>query len=333
MRKYAAVILNYNGSNFLRQFLPTLLQHCGSQHVIVADNASTDDSLEVMATNFPDVEIVKMDKNSGYAGGYNEALQHVEAEYYALVNSDIEVTEGWIAPLIEFLDQNATFAAVQPKIKAFSDRDAFEYAGAAGGFIDPLGYAYCRGRVFDTIEKDTGQYDEMIETLWTSGAAMVVRSKLFHEVGGFDIDFFAHMEEIDLCWRLRAAGHQLACLPSSTVYHVGGGTLSATNPRKTYLNFRNNLTLLTKNMPLNELWWKLPVRLVLDILAAFVFWKSNSFAHTRAVFSALFDYLGSSPTTWKKRQGRPLLGLGSGEKSPVVYQYFVAGRKRFSEIQ
>ena len=190
MRKYAAVILNYNGSDFLRRFLPSVVAHCHEEHVIVADNCSTDDSLSVMAAEFPNVEVVKLEENHGYAGGYNEALKLIEAEYYALINSDIEVTEGWIEPLIEFLDENIEYGAVQPKIKAYDNKDSFEYAGAAGGFIDPLAYPYCRGRIFDTVEKDTGQYDTPTDTFWTSGACMVVRSALFHEVGGFDPDFF-----------------------------------------------------------------------------------------------------------------------------------------------
>ncbi len=252
MRKYAAVILNYNGSDFLRQFLPSVIAHCGKENVVVADNASTDDSLKVMAEDFEGIEVIELEKNYGYAGGYNEALLNVEAEYYALINSDIEVTAGWITPLLDYLEEHKEYAAVQPKIKSHTQRDAFEYAGAAGAFIDPLGYPYCRGRIFDTIEKDTGQYDNTVETFWASGAAMLIRSRLFHEAGGFDPDFFAHMEEIDLCWRLGAMGHKFACVPESIVFHVGGGTLSATNPRKTYLNFRNNLTLITKKHALER---------------------------------------------------------------------------------
>jgi len=285
MDKVAVVILNYNGQDFLKQFLPTLIQHSSEATIYVADNCSTDDSLTTLKA-FPEVKTLLLSENYGYAGGYNEALKQIEAEYYILVNSDIEVTPHWIRPMMEFLDQHEDYAAVQPKILAFDNKDHFEYAGAAGGFIDVLGYPYCRGRILEHLEKDTLQYEDIVDTFWASGACMMVRSKLFHDLGGFDAHFFAHMEEIDLCWRMKSSGYKTACIPQSKVYHVGGGTLNKTNPRKTYLNFRNGISLLVKNLPKHILLIVLPVRIVLDWVASLLFWNQDSFAHCTAVWKA-----------------------------------------------
>ena len=222
MTEIAVVILNFNGRDFLEQFLPSFISHCDGADIIVADNASSDDSVDFLKASYPEIRLIQFQENLGYAGGYNEALRQVESDYYAIVNSDIEVTENWLVPLLDYLRNNESVASVQPKIKAFQAKQSFEYAGAAGGFIDTLGYPYCRGRIFDNLEMDTGQYDQTIDVDWTSGACMIIRSSVFHELGGFDASFFAHMEEIDLCWRLRSHGWKLACVPESVVYHVGG---------------------------------------------------------------------------------------------------------------
>jgi len=271
MTKVAVVILNYNGERLLRQFLPSVVQHSAGADIFVADNGSTDLSLTILKTEFPSVRVVVLEQNYGFCGGYNRALGIISAEYYVLLNSDVEVTAGWLGPLKSLLDANSDIAAVQPKILSYTNRNAFEYAGAGGGFIDALGYPFCRGRLFDYSEEDRGQYDDEREVFWTSGACMMIRSKSFHEHGGFDEDFFAHMEEIDLCWKLKRSGHRLLYSGQSRVYHLGAGTLDYQNPKKTYLNFRNGLSLLYKHLDSGEMMYKLPLRLILDWLAALVF--------------------------------------------------------------
>lgn len=328
MAKTAVVILNWNGRDYLHKFLPTLIRYSAGAQLVVADNASTDDSLEVLE-QFPVVNVIRLTENHGYAGGYNEALKQIDATYYLLLNSDIEVTEGWLGPLEQFLDQHSEYAAVQPKIKDINNREYFEYAGAAGGHIDALGYPFCRGRIFDTLEKDTGQYDSVEEVFWTTGACFMVRSSVFHELKGFDASFFAHMEEIDFCWRLRSAGYRLACEPKSTIYHVGGGTLNKTSPRKTYLNFRNGLTILIKNLPRHQLWWKLPLRLLLDILAGFKFWKDQSFDHFKAVIQAHRDALKQ----WKVSIANDKRSTPTPLKTySIVVSHYLSGRKKYSDL-
>ena len=269
MDKVAIVILNWNGEKFLQQFLPSLTYYTKSEGAVlyVADNASTDGSIAFLQKEYPAIKTIKLDKNYGFASGYNKALSQIDAEYFVLLNSDVELTEGWLEPLINYMDNNPDVGACQPKIKAFNRKTHFEHAGAAGGFIDYLGYPYCRGRVFNEVEQDNGQYDNIIDVFWASGACMVVRSALFFKVGALDDDFFAHMEEIDLCWRLNARGYRVVCVPQSTVYHVGGGTLNVESPRKTYLNFRNNLLMLYKNLPKKDLDKVLRIRKWLDYLA------------------------------------------------------------------
>ena len=269
MDKVAIVILNWNGEKFLQQFIPSLTYYTKSEGAVlyVADNASTDGSIAFLQKEFPAIKTIKLDKNYGFASGYNKALSQIDAEYFVLLNSDVELTEGWLEPLINYMDNNPDVGACQPKIKAFNRKTHFEHAGAAGGFIDYLGYPYCRGRVFNEVEQDNGQYDNIIDVFWASGACMVVRSALFFKVGALDDDFFAHMEEIDLCWRLNARGYRVVCVPQSTVYHVGGGTLNVESPRKTYLNFRNNLLMLYKNLPKKDLDKVLRIRKWLDYLA------------------------------------------------------------------
>jgi len=269
MDKVAVVILNWNGSKMLSRFLPSVISHSlGEATVYVADNASTDDSLDLLRRSFPEVKTIVLERNWGFAEGYNKALQQVEAEYYLLLNSDVEVTRHWLTPLVAFMDSHPQVAACQPKLLSESRRDHFEYAGACGGLLDRYGYPFCRGRLFDTVERDDGQYDDARQVLWATGAAMMVRSGDYWEAGGLDGRFFAHCEEIDFCWRLGVMGRQVWCVPASVVYHVGGGTLPKSNPQKTFLNFRNDLTMLYKNLPEADLRHVLRVRRWLDWLAA-----------------------------------------------------------------
>lgn len=271
MEQLAIVILNWNGASMLAKYLPSVLKYAeGVATVYVADNASDDESLQLLAEKFPSCKTIVLEKNWGFAQGYNEALKKVTARYYLLLNSDIEVTEGWLQPLLDFMEAHPEVAACQPKIRSIAHRDSFEYAGACGGYIDRLGYPYCRGRVFENVEKDSGQYDQEAEILWASGAALLIRGTDYWRVGGLDGRFFAHNEEIDLCWRLRIMGRKIYCVPASCVYHVGGGTLPKKNPMKTYLNFRNNLTMLYKCLPEKDLNHVMRVRWFLDYVAA---WK------------------------------------------------------------
>lgn len=286
--KTSVVILNWNGAEMLRRFLPSVIAYSQGEgvEICVADNASSDNSCEVIEREFPEVRLIRLSENYGFAEGYNRALQQIDAEYVVLLNSDVEVTSGWLEPMTDYLDKHPQVAACQPKLLSFQEKSCFEYAGAAGGFIDKYGYPFCRGRIFDVIESDHGQYDDIIPVFWATGAALLIRLQVYREVGGLDGRFFAHMEEIDLCWRLRSRGYGIVCLPFSRVYHVGGATLKKENPRKTLLNFRNNLIMLYKNLPENELYRVMRVRLFLDYLAAFVFLlkgdKNNSLAVLRA---------------------------------------------------
>ncbi|MEQ8470460.1 MAG: glycosyltransferase family 2 protein [Marinoscillum sp.] len=330
MSRVALVILNYNGSSFLKRFLPILIEHSQEAELIVADNCSSDDSLEVL-NSFPAIRKIILAENTGYAGGYNESLKQIDAEYYLLVNSDIEVTAGWIKPLIGFLDKNEGYAAVQPKILDYHNKEQFEYSGASGGFIDSLGYPYCRGRIFTHLEKDTHQYDSICDVFWATGACFLIRSSIFHELGGFDASFFAHMEEVDLFWRLKSAGYKAACVPSSYVYHVGGGTLNKSSPRKTYLNFRNNLRLLIKNLPSRRLVWILPLRIILDWAAALLFWKKESFAHFKAVFKAHLDALKYFNRDIKNPHKSPPT-LHNLRSVLLLKEYYINKKKRFNEI-
>ena len=256
MQKLSIVILNWNGAEMLRKFLPSVITHSEGEgiEVCVADNASTDNSLEVMRTEFPDVRLILLDRNYGFAEGYNRALAEVDAEYSLLLNSDVEVAEGWLSPMLAYMDAHPEVAACQPKIRSWHRREEFEHAGACGGYMDKYGYPFCRGRMMDTVEVDAGQYDTVVPVFWATGAALLVRTADYREAGGLDARFFAHMEEIDLCWRLRSRGRGIVCIPQSVVFHVGGATLNKNNPRKTYLNFRNNLLMLYKNLPEEELY-------------------------------------------------------------------------------
>lgn len=292
MKKIAIVILNWNGRNLLQEFLPSVIGYTTfpDVEIVVADNGSDDDSVSFLEIHYPEIKRVLLPQNYGFAEGYNRALQQIEAEYYVLLNSDVEVTENWLMPIIDYLDANKDVAAAQPKIRAQRNKAFFEYAGAAGGYIDRYGYPFCRGRIFRTVEEDSGQYDIPVDVLWATGACLIIRSYEFHEAGRFDASFFAHMEEIDLCWRLNCRGKRIVCLPFSTVYHVGAATLKKESPRKTYLNFRNNLSMLYKNLPQKHLKRTMTIRLVLDYIAALQFALTGKYANAKEVIRAHKDF-------------------------------------------
>jgi GT2 family glycosyltransferase len=336
--RVSIVILNWNGKHFLEKFLPSVLLHSNYEwvNVVVADNASTDDSVRFLLTKYPQVSQVVLKENTGYAGGYQAALQQIQADYYVLLNSDIEVTKNWLLPVIELMESNKNIAAAQPKIRDFNSRQKFEYAGAAGGEIDCLGYPFCRGRIFDTVETDAGQYNTDAKIFWTTGACMFVRSSAFWQAGGLDSDFFAHQEEIDLCWRLQRLGHEVWYCGSSVIYHVGGGTLSYANPRKTYLNFRNNLWLLTKNLPLLQLLWVIPARLVLDGVAALqLSLKYKDLKDLNAILKAHFAFYASLPSMATKRKNfdAPYTLPSSVFSKSILIQYFLLKRRKYSDVK
>ena len=323
-KKIAVVILNWNGKSFLEKFLPSVITYSSTiAEIIVADNHSTDDSVSFLKANFPSVKIISLEKNYGFAGGYNNALKQVEANYYVLLNSDVEVTNNWLSPMLALLENDNSIVACQPKIKDYNNKNYFEYAGAAGGFIDKLGYPLCRGRLFDKIEKDNGQYDDAIEIFWASGASLFIRAQAYHEIGGLDEFFFAHMEEIDLCWRLKNQGYKIMFCPNSTVYHVGGGTLDKTKPQKTFLNFRNSLLTLHKNLPKKRRFKVIFLRLLLDSLAGIKFLLSAKPRHTWAIVRAHFSFYNALQQNKKKRKEvlHPNL-TGMLNKSIVVSYYF-----------
>lgn len=338
MEKLAIVILNWNGAKMLQQYLPSVLQYSREEATVyVADNASSDNSLEMLRTRFPEVRIITLEKNWGFAEGYNKALAQIDAEYYLLLNSDIEVTHHWLTPMIEFLDAYADVAACQPKLLSIFDKDYFEYAGASGGFLDRFGYPFCRGRIFETVERDNGQYDYATDILWATGAALMIRARDYWNAGGLDGRFFAHNEEIDLCWRLRILGRRIVCLPESYVYHVGGGTLPKSNPMKTFLNFRNNLTMLYKCLPDEELkpvmrwrWW-------LDYLAA---WEMLILKHNLGDFKAIFRARHAF-RRWKKdfaddrrkiQESRVADKIPEQKSFSLLWQYYVKGKKTFADL-
>ncbi len=333
MKKTAVVILNYNGSKFLKEFLPGVIEKSAhAAEIVVADNCSTDDSVSLVKRHFPQVTLIEMDKNRGYAGGYNKALRQVEAEYYILLNSDIEVTDGWIEKVIRLMDSDKNIAACQPKIKDYYRKEFFEYAGAAGGYIDRLGYPFCRGRIFMALEKDTGQYDDVKETFWASGACLFVRAEVFHKLGGFDEDFFAHMEEIDFCWRAKNSGYKIMVQPASVVYHIGGGTLPKKSARKTYLNFRNNFSLLYKNLPDDKLLMTFTARLFLDGIAGLKFLLEGHPADFWSVIKAHFYFyrnLGSLSEKRKKIKQREPDNMYRGN---IVLEHYLLRKKTFAQL-
>ena len=334
MKRIAIVILNWNGRKFLEKFLPSVFQYSRADaRVIIADNASDDDSVGFLRDNFPDAEIIQLDRNFGFAGGYNRALEQVSAEFYLLLNSDVEVTDGWLRPMLEFMDTEKNAAACQPKIRSFSDRHLLEHAGASGGFIDFLGYPFCRGRLFTTLEKDLHQYDDSRPVFWATGACLLIRSRAFHEAGGFDQRFFAHMEEIDLCWRIQRTGKSIWVIPKSVVYHVGGGTLPKNNPRKTYLNFRNNLLMLFKNTPAPRILWLIPFRLLLDGIAGIKFLLEGHPRDFIAVIRAHFAFyrLAASNNVHDREKNGGHAPAGVYRRS-IVWDYYLNKKTTFREL-
>lgn len=335
--KVAVVILNWNGKSFLEKFLPSVTEFSKTHQIIVADNNSSDDSVSFLKQNYPNIKIINNPSNDGFAKGYNIALKQVSAEYYILLNSDVEVTENWINPIIELMDANPSIGACQPKILDYNHRNKFEYAGACGGFIDKYGYPFCRGRVFNVLENDNHQYDNEMEVFWATGACMFVRSEAFWKVGGFDEDYFAHMEEIDVCWRMKNIGYKIFVQPKSVIYHVGGGTLNKLSPRKTYLNFRNNLITVTKNAYSPFLVLKIIYRMILDGVAGLKFLLEGNGSHCIAVIKAHFSFYKMLPSTLKKRKqlkqlpGFNFARVGVYDKN-IVYMHFIKGEKTYSEL-
>ncbi len=331
--KVAVVILNWNGKGFLEQFLPSVIKYSKDDaEVVVADNGSTDNSIAFLKESFPEISTIELPENKGFTGGYNTALKQVDADYYVLLNSDIEVTPNWIKPIIQLMQEDEEIAACQPKILAFKEKERFEYAGAAGGYIDWLGYPFCRGRVFEETEIDKGQYDDTREVFWATGACMFVRSKVFNELGGFDEHFFAHMEEIDLCWRMKNMGHKVYYSPNSIVYHVGGGTLGKENPQKTFLNFRNNLYLLLKNLPLEQLVFVLLLRFLLDGIAMIRFLTQGNAKSTIAVIRAYLEVAINTLRVGRGNDTPPSQKLKGVYQNSIVIEHFIHKKKKFSEL-
>jgi len=336
----AVVVLNYNGLHYLQRFLPFVVDSgYANKKIYVADNASTDDSVVMLKRDFPQVELILLDKNYGYAEGYNHALAQVAADYYVLLNNDVEVTADWIRPIITLMESDAAIAACQPKILQYNNRTYFEYAGACGGWIDCLGFAFSRGRVFDVCEADEGQYNRPQNIFWASGAAMFVRAAAYKKLGGLDGWFFAHMEEIDLCWRMQLAGYRVMCHPQSVVYHIGGGTLPKGNTRKVFLNFRNNLVMMAKNLPWYQKWYKLPFRVMLDVVFALKNLLAGQPAPCKAVFKAHVAVLGwmlakksNGSATTEKPAPVPLNKLHGVYNGSIVWQHFVKGKTTFLQI-
>ena len=337
--KIAIVILNWNGAKLLQQFLPSVIEFSKGDwvEIVVADNGSTDESLSIIRNKFPKVTVLDLKQNYGFARGYNEALKQIEADYFVILNSDVEVTAGWLDSPVRLMESEENIAAIQPKILSYHNKTHFEYAGAAGGFIDRYGYPFCRGRIFDDVEADNGQYDTPIDVFWATGACIFIRSKLYREMGGFDADFWAHMEEIDLCWRLKNSGYRIVYTPESTVYHVGGGTLEYNNPQKLYLNFRNNLWLLYKNLPGNQLFYVLFIRMILDSVAATKLLGEFNFNGIKSVLKAHLHFYKSLPALNSKRKlvrrNEPFSQHAGLLSNSIVFQFYIRNRKRFSEIK
>lgn len=335
MPKLAIVILNWNGKSHLEEFLPSVISHSPeSDEIVVVDNASSDGSISFLKNNYPQVRIIHNKENGGFAQGYNDGLAKVDSEYYLLLNSDVEVTPGWIPPLLGLLESDNSIAACQPKVKAYRNKNLFEHAGAAGGFIDRFAYPFCRGRIFNHNERDDQQYDGLKEVFWATGACMIVRSSAFWEAGGFDKDFFAHMEEIDLCWRMKNLGYRIFAEPKSTVYHLGGGTLNYDSPKKTFLNFRNSLFTLYKNSGSGKLSWTIFLRLLIDGIAGIRFLTEGKSNHFIAVVKAHMSFYRQLPGLRKKRlainKQKELVGLYKG---CIVVDFYLKGNKKFSSLK
>ncbi|MES2618668.1 MAG: glycosyltransferase family 2 protein [Bacteroidota bacterium] len=349
MKSVAIVILNYNTRRFLEDFLPSVVAtNYSNFKIVVADNASTDDSVKFIKNNYPAIDLIIFGKNHGFTGGYNLALQQVKADYYVLLNSDVKVHADWLQPLVELAESRSTIAAVQPKILSYHDPIAFEYAGASGGFIDEYGYPYCRGRVFETLEKDKGQYDDKHRIFWATGAAMLIKADAYHKMGGLDEDFFAHMEEIDLCWRLQNSGYEIWVEPKSKVWHVGGGTLKKENPRKTFYNYRNGLVLLYKNLPSDKVFKVIFMRLLLDHISAYRFLFMGKFGDFKAIAKAHKDFLfrlrywrqkrystggyDVSKTHLNNEDSNAAYNSNMVYKKSIVWQYFIKKKHLFSDL-
>lgn len=337
MKQTAVVILNYNGAGMLRRFLPSVIKYSPEASIYVADNGSSDESCDVVRNEFPAVKLMVLDHNYGFAEGYNRALAQVDEEYAVLLNSDVEVTRGWLSPMTQFLDSNPEVAACQPKLLSFKQKDFFEYAGAAGGFIDKWGYTFCRGRIFNTVERDSGQYEDTTDVFWATGAALMIRNEVYKNNGGLDGRFFAHMEEIDLCWRLRSRGYRIACVPQSHVYHVGGATLKKENPQKTYLNFRNNLLMIYKNAPDCQLKKIMLFRKVFDNVAALKFLASGDYAAFKAVRKARRDFKAMRAGYDKARAENMKLAVTTRIpevlKSSILYKYYLGFKHTYSSLK
>lgn len=331
--KVAVVILNWNGRKFLEDFLPSVLKNSKDDAVVyIADNASTDDSVAFVKEKYPEIRLIENDSNGGFAKGYNDALSKITADYYVLLNSDVEVTVGWIKPIIETLESDPKIAACQPMILSYSEPDKFEYAGAAGGFIDKYGYPFCRGRIFQTIETNEGQYNDQQEIFWATGACLFVRSSVYNELGGLDDRFFAHMEEIDFCWRAKNKGYKIMYNGGSKVYHVGGGTLPKQSWRKTYLNMRNNNIMLFKNLPDDQVWKIFISRLFLDGIAAIKFLVDGGSRNLFAVIKAHWHFFGMIPTLYRERKVTEHLHQTKVYGKNLVVEHFLLGKKKFKEL-
>lgn len=335
MEPAAIIILNYNGVHFLEQFIPGVVAHSQGHRVIVADNASTDSSVAFLREQHSSVEVIAFTENYGFAEGYNQALERIDNTYSILLNSDAEVTTNWIEPVLALMEQDSSIAACQPKVLAYHQKNYFEHAGAAGGYIDSLAYPFCRGRILNHTEEDQGQYDSVAPIFWATGACFFVRTEVYKSLGGLDPAFFAHMEEIDLCWRMHRAGYQLYCQPASVVYHVGGGTMPASNPRKTYLNFRNSTVMLYKNEAITTVLWKLPAKLGLDLIAALAFLSQRKYSDAGAVLRAIGDFFGKLPK-WKRsyqvsrKRGEQRASVKM--KGSIVFAKYILRKKCFQEL-
>ena len=330
----AVIILNWNGEKYLDQFLPSVVKYSNGEaiSVVVADNGSTDNSVNLIRTHYPSIRVIELNQNYGFAEGYNQAIRQVEAAYVVLLNSDVEVTANWLNPMLDYLDSHPEIAACQPKIRAYNNRTHFEHAGAAGGMMDKLGYPFCRGRIVGYVEEDNGQYDTICNIFWATGACMLIRRKAYIYNGGLDADFFAHQEEIDLCWRLLCRGYKIVCLPQSVVYHVGGASLSYQNPRKTYLNFRNNLLLLYKNLPEKKLWQIMIIRFIMDYAAALQFLLTGQWQNFRMVFCARRDFLKMKKRFSTKRSDNlshtTIPYPAEIADRSIIWDYYIRGKRK-----
>mgnify|MGYP001128753636 CR=1 FL=1 len=333
MKKLSVVLLNFNGQHHLENFLPSVTNYSKPYEVVLVDNGSTDGSVQFVKEKFPSVTCITFDENHGFSGGYNKALALIDSEYVVLLNTDVEVTKNWIPPVLERLESDDQIKAAQPKILDHKAKDYFEYAGASGGFIDSLGYPFCRGRIFQTLEQDNGQYNDSTDIFWASGSCLFVHRQTYLDLGGLDVDFFAHMEEIDLCWRIWKAKGRIVVSPESTVYHVGGGTLDKSKPRKTYLNFRNGLSLLLKNEDASKLLWKFPLRIALDWIALVKFSLESGPKHRLAIFKAHLYILQHFRSTIKKRSSILNHSQIPRFKGWVIWSYFVSGHKKLSQLK